>query len=107
MTSDASYAALSDSMAADYLKYGSVRFGCNDRSIKDEDIVRALMVQCDVEDIECVHPMPGNYWIVTFTTAEMTEETTNRCILKGKANPPRVSCEEVYNGDRGICPTKR
>ena len=46
------------------------------------------MVQCDVEEIERVHPMPGNYWVVSFTTSDMAEEAQNGFILKEKRIHP-------------------
>ena len=46
------------------------------------------MVQCDVEKIERVHPMPGNYWVVSFTTEDLAEEAQNGFILKEKRIHP-------------------
>ena len=64
------------------MRYRSVKFECKDAEVKDVDIVRALMVQCDVADIERVHTMPGNYWVVVFSTPELAEEAMNGFILK-------------------------
>ena len=64
MGSEGTYPEVSATMASMKLKYRSVKFKCEDKDVKDVDIVRALMVQCDVEEIERVHPMPSNYWVV-------------------------------------------
>lgn len=85
MSSKGSYVQVSAAMASTILKYGSVNFVCADREVSDVDIVRALMVQFDLEEIERVHPMPGNYWVVTFTTPELAEDALNGFILKEKA----------------------
>ena len=55
------YARVNATMASAELKYRSVKFYCAD-NVKDFDIVRALMVQCDTEDIERVQPMPGSWF---------------------------------------------
>ena len=52
MTSEATYAAVSRSLEISNMRYRSVRFVCQDKDVKDVDIVRALMVQCDVSEIE-------------------------------------------------------
>ena len=82
MTSEATYAAVSHSLEMNNMRFRSVKFVCNDKDVKDVDIVRALMVQCDVSEIERVHPMPGNIWVVVFMTEETAEEATNGFILK-------------------------
>ena len=74
-------------MASMNLKYRSVKFMCEDKEIQDVDIVRALMVQCDVDDIDRVHPMSGNYWMVSFSTSDLAEEAQNGFILKEKNLP--------------------
>ena len=84
MGSEGTYAEVSAAMASMKLKYRSVKFKCEDKDVKDVDIVRALMVQCDVEEIERVHPMPGNYWVVSFTTEDLAEEAQNGFISKEK-----------------------
>ena len=88
MGSEGTYAEVSAAMASMNLKYRSVKFMCEDKDVRDVDIVRALMVQCDVEEIERVHPMPGNYWVVSFTTSDMAEEAQNGFILKEKRIHP-------------------
>ena len=87
MGSEGTYAEVSAAMASMNLKYRSVKFMCEDKEIQDVDIVRALTVQCDVDDIDRVHPMPGNYWVVSFSTSDLAEETQNGFILKEKNLP--------------------
>ena len=77
-------------MVNNNLKYRSVKFVSANPEVKDVDIVRALMVQCDVDDIERVHPMPGNYWVVVFSTTELAEEATNGFILKEEKVYPKL-----------------
>ena len=52
MASEATYAAVSRSLEMNNMRFRSVKFVCNDKDVKDVDIVRALMVQCDVSEIE-------------------------------------------------------
>lgn len=87
MSTEATYASVSSRMASNSLKQQSVKFACEDKGIKDEDIARAFMVQCDLEEVERIHPMPGNIWIVVFSTPEYAEEATNGFILKEKNLP--------------------
>ena len=37
------------------MRFRAVRFVCPDKEVKDVDIVLALMVQCDVSEIESPH----------------------------------------------------
>ena len=65
MTSEATYAAVSRSLEISNMRYRSVRFVCQDKDVKDVDIVRALMVQCGVRNREFT-PCPvtsGWSWI--------------------------------------------
>ena len=63
------------------MRYRSVKFECKEKGVQDVDIVQALMVQCDVSEIERVHPMLGNIWGI-FATEQAAEEATNGLILK-------------------------
>ena len=90
MAGEATYAQVSASINASNMMYRSVKFLCEDKDVKDVDIIRALMVQCNVEMIERVHPMPGNYWVVVFKSVEMAEEAQNGFILKEKKVHPKV-----------------
>lgn len=86
------------------MKYRSVKFLSANPEVKDVDIVRALMVQCDVDDIERVHPMPGNYWMVVFSTTELAEEATNGFILKEEKVYPKLIGERFITATVAYAP---
>ena len=77
---------------------------CEDKDVRDVDIVRALMVQCDVEEIERVHPMPGNYWVVSFTTSDMAEAAQNGFILKEKRIHPVLMAKHFMTATVAYAP---
>ena len=81
-----------------------MKFECTDAGVKDVDIVRALMVQCDVEDIERVHPMPGNYWVVVFSTPELAEKATNGFILKEARVYPKLIAQQFVMATVAFAP---
>ena len=89
MSTEMSYAEVSTAMASAELKYRSVKFTVEE-PVKDYDIVRALIVQYDEMDIERVHPMPGNVWIVVFKDSTLAELAANGFILKEKVVYPIV-----------------
>ena len=62
------------------------------------------MVQCDVEEIERVHPMPGNYWVVSFTTSDMAEEAQNGFILKEKRIHPVLMAKRFVTATVAYAP---
>ena len=104
MAGEATYAQVSASMNASNMMYRSVKFLCEDKDVKDVDIIRALMVQCNVEAIEKVHPMPGNYWVVVFKSVEMAEEAQNGFILKEKKVHPKVIAKRFVTATVAYAP---
>ena len=79
------------------VKYRSIRFSCNP-DVKDVDIIRALFVRFDPEDIERVQPMPGaGNWIATFKTSEQAESTLNGFTLLEQRINPRLVAERFTN----------
>ena len=98
------YAAASRYLENNSLRYRSVKFECKDADVKDVDIVRALMVQCDVDDIERVHPMPGNYWVVVFSTPELAEEATNGFILRETKIYPNLIAQRFITATVAFAP---
>lgn len=76
-------------MASAYLGQRSVKFTFAEE-VKDYDIVRALLVSFDKEDIERVQAMPGNVWLVIFKNATLAKETTYGFILKEKKVQPKL-----------------
>ena len=104
MAGEATYAQVSASMNASNMMYRSVKFLCEDKDVKDVDIIRALMVQCNVEMIERVHPMPGNYWVVVFKSVEMAEEAQNGFILKEKKVYPKVIAKRFVTATVAYAP---
>ena len=105
MGSEGTYAEVSAAMASMNLKYRSVKFMCEDKDVRDVDIVRALMVQCDVDEIERVHPMPGKFWVVSFTTSNMADEAQNGFILKQKRIHPVLMAKRFVTATVAYAPT--
>ena len=98
-----SYAEVSAAMALAELKYRSVKFTVEE-PVKDYDIVRALIVQYDEMDIERVHPMPGNVWIVVFKDSTLAELAANGFILKEKVVYPIVMARKFVTATVAYVP---
>ena len=90
-------------MASAELKYRSVKFTVEE-PVKDYDIVRALIVQYDEMDIERVHPMPGNVWIVVFKDSTLAELAANGFILKEKLVYPIVMARKFVTATVAYVP---
>ena len=84
-----SYADVSADMASASLGQRSVKFTFKE-DVKDYDIVRALLVSFDEEDIERVQAMPGHIWLVIFKNATLAEEATYGFILKEEKVRPKL-----------------
>ena len=62
------------------------------------------MVQCDVSEIERVHPMPGNIWVVVFATEQAAEEATNGFILKEARIHPKLIGQQFITATVAYAP---
>ena len=84
-----SYTDVSADMASASLGQRSVKFTFQE-DVKDYDIVRALLVSFDEEDIERVQAMPGHIWLVICKNATLAKEATYGFILKEQKVKPKL-----------------
>ena len=89
-----SYVAVSAAMASASVGQRSIKFSFEE-DVKDFDVVRALLVLFDEEEIERVQAMPGHVWLVVFKNSTLAEEATNGFILRATS--------EAEAGSRKIC----
>ena len=89
MCSEATYASVSAAMASMNIKQRSIQFAAPPE-VQDYEIVLALLVSFEENEIECVQPMPGHVWLVVFTTVALAEEATNGFILKERIIHPTL-----------------
>ena len=80
---------MSADLASASLGQRSVKFTFQE-DVKDYDIVRALLVSFDKEDIERVQSMPGHIWLVIFKNVTLAEEATYGFILKEEKVRPKL-----------------
>ena len=76
-------------MASMNIKQRSIQFAAPPE-VQDYEIVLALLVSFEENEIECVQPMPGHVWLVVFTTVALAEEATNGFILKERVIHPTL-----------------
>ena len=99
-----SYAAVSAAMASASVGQRSVKFLFDEEEIKDYDVVRALLVSFDEEEIERVQAMPGHIWVVVFKNATLAEEATNGFILKERRVRPKLISERFVTATVAYVP---
>ena len=87
-----SYVAVSAAMASASVGQRSIKFSFEE-DVKDFDVVRALLVSFDEEEIERVQAMPGHVWLVVFKNSTLAEEATNGFILKEQRVRPKLVAE--------------
>ena len=75
-----------------------------DEEVKDYDVVRALLVSFDEEEIERVQAMPGHVWVVVFKNATLAEEATNGFILKEQRVRPKLVAERFVTATVAYVP---
>ena len=82
----------------------SIKFLFDEEEVKDYDVVRALLVSFDEEEIERVQAMPGHVWVVVFKNATLAEEATNGFNLKEQRVRPKLVAERFVTATVAYVP---